>query len=115
MKLPYAEQAFIPEEKITKYLLNLQHPVGRSKAQFFMRFGFSVAGWKKLAIALYNHAQEHEVSTIRHISMGTLYAIEGVLHTPSGEYPLVRSIWFVPQGEKFPRLTSAYPLREKKR
>lgn len=40
MRLPEYEQAVIPERKITAYLLALTHRDGRSKAVFFMRFGF---------------------------------------------------------------------------
>lgn len=43
MQLPYLEQAYIPEAKIVKYLLNLEHTGGgREKAIFFMRFGFTL-------------------------------------------------------------------------
>jgi hypothetical protein len=37
MKLPYVEMAEVPEEKITRYLLNAAHPAGGSKAVFFLR------------------------------------------------------------------------------
>lgn len=41
MKLPNAELAIVPEQKITLYLLDPTHPVGGSKASFFLRFGFT--------------------------------------------------------------------------
>jgi tripartite-type tricarboxylate transporter receptor subunit TctC len=37
--------------KITGYLLSLSHPDDRTKAAFFMRFGFSAERWEELAEA----------------------------------------------------------------
>jgi hypothetical protein len=42
VKLPNADQARVEREKITEYLLSTSHPDGRSKAEFFSRFGFRV-------------------------------------------------------------------------
>ena len=64
MKLPSYEEAVVPKEKITLYLLNAQHPKGGGKAIFFMRFGFSSERWEQLANALLTHAQMHEVAKI---------------------------------------------------
>jgi hypothetical protein len=52
MRLPNAENAEIPESKITKYLLSTTHRAGKSKASFFMQFGFDLDHWKALALAL---------------------------------------------------------------
>jgi hypothetical protein len=38
--VPGCDQAVIDAAKITAYLLCDTHPLGRAKAQFFMRFGF---------------------------------------------------------------------------
>jgi hypothetical protein len=48
MKLPRAELGTVPEEKVTRYLLNAAHSAGGGKASFFLRFGFSVADWRRL-------------------------------------------------------------------
>jgi hypothetical protein len=58
MKLPNVQSATVPERKVTHYLLNPAHPAGGGKAWFFLRFGFSVADWQKLAEALLRHARE---------------------------------------------------------
>ena len=44
MKLPNTELAFVPEEKITRYLLNPAHPAGGGRAVSFLRFGFTAEG-----------------------------------------------------------------------
>jgi hypothetical protein len=40
MRLPFGEEAVVPEAKIVDYLPNDAHPVGRGKAAFFARLGF---------------------------------------------------------------------------
>jgi hypothetical protein len=77
MKLPSFEQTTIPQAKITEYLLSLSHEDGRSKAKFFMRFGFSRESWEELAEALRNHAMNHEVTNIETSPFGIRYIIEG--------------------------------------
>ena len=40
-KLPRADRAIIPPEKLTDYLLSTTHPVGSAKARFFRGHGFN--------------------------------------------------------------------------
>lgn len=111
MKLPYLENAYVPEAKIVQYLLNLEHEKGgRDKAVFFTRFGFTIEGWGVLAQALLAHAAAHEVASISEKPGVTNYAIEGALDTPDGRQPLIRSVWSLEQGSIAPRLVTAYPL-----
>jgi hypothetical protein len=110
VKLPNREKAIVPEAKITLYLLNAQHPKGRGKARFFMQFGFSVAQWKQLADALFDHAQTHEVVKTEQTQFGTRYVIEGALATPINRQPQVRAVWFISTDSTQPHLVTAYPL-----
>jgi len=110
MKLPHLENAYVPEDKITLYLLNLQHPKGRGKAKFFMQFWFSMAQWKQLAEALLHHAQSHEVVKIEQTPFGIRYVIEGELETPIERKPQVRVVWFISTDSTQPHLVTAYPL-----
>ncbi len=111
-RLPYLERAVVPEAKITDYLLSPSHPAGRGKAAFFEHFGFSAASWQALAEALLRHASAHEVAKTERTPFGTNYVVEGTLHTPSGRMPAVRSVWFIGEGKRTPRLVSAYPLKK---
>jgi hypothetical protein len=43
MPIPNANAAFVPGEKLTAYLLNEQHPVGKSKARWFVSLGYDAA------------------------------------------------------------------------
>ena len=49
MRLPNAENARVEPTKITNYLLSLDSERGRSKAKFFMEFGFTQEEWQRLA------------------------------------------------------------------
>ncbi len=111
MKLPNHEGAFVPQEKLVNYLLDKTHGVGRHKAAFFMRFGFTREAWEALDAALREHAGEHDVSRESPSRHGVRYAVDGILQTPGGRTPLVRSVWFVKAGDERPHFVTAYPLR----
>jgi hypothetical protein len=112
LKLPNIEQAYVPLDKITGYLLDVEHENGRGKALFFIHFGFSVAKWEELAQALIRHANEYEVVKQETTRFGTRFVIEGALPTPSQRTPQIRVVWFIPKNEEQPRLATAYPLEE---
>jgi hypothetical protein len=111
MKLPEHEHAVVPERKITAYLLSLTHRDGRSKAAFFMRFGFMIDDWEALAQALLRHAAEHAVAETEATPFGITYVIEGPLLAPDGRSPHVRVVWSIATGERIPHLVTAYPLK----
>lgn len=111
MKLPQYEQAVVPEAKIVHYLLDLTHPVGRSKARFFLSFGFTPDHWQEMAAALVEHAAAHEVARIEEGEDGTRYVVEGSLNTPDNRNPAVRVIWYIEKDQEIPRFTTAYPLK----
>jgi hypothetical protein len=110
MKLPNAHLAIVPERKVTLYLLNPAHPAGGSKAVFFLRFGFTIAEWQRLADALLRHAQENEVVATEETRHGTRYALDGPLSAPDGTSLNVRSAWFIDTGNDVPRFVTAHPL-----
>lgn len=104
----------MPEPKIVHYLLDLTHPVGRSKAEFFLRFGFTLDDWEVMAAALLRHAHEHEIAKTETTDEGERYVIEGVIHTPDERNPFVRSVWFIEQDKTFPQFVTCYPIRKKR-
>lgn len=110
MRLPNATALIIEREKIVDYLLNPSHRYGASKARFFAAFGFRIQDWKRLAQALREHGQTHDVIRLRETGFGPRYEVEGALHAPDGRRPLVRTVWQWDQGEVAPRLITAYPL-----
>lgn len=110
MKLPNASLAVVPERKVTHYLLNPAHPAGGSKASFFLRFGFSVAEWQRLADALLRHARENEVVGTEPTPHGRRYVVDGPLLAPDGSELNIRSAWFIDAGGAAPRFVTAHPL-----
>lgn len=111
MKLPNPDQAVVPEAKITRYLLDLTSPKGKSKAAFFRSFGFTIAQWQVMADALKQHAAAYEVASTEADEHGTRYVIEGALNTPDGRSPQVRAVWIIREDETEPGFVSAYPLK----
>jgi hypothetical protein len=111
-RLPNAEKAIVPEAKITRYLLDLTSEQGKSKAQFFILFGFTMSAWELLAAALRQHGMTHEVADHRETRYGIHYVVDGSLQTPDGRRPQVRSVWKIETGDTVPSLVTAYPLEE---
>ena len=111
MKLPNLERAFVRPEKITRYLLSEDHPVGRHKARFFLGFGFSLSSWRRLETALLQHASQYEVAQVETTPFGVSYAMDGPLLTPDGRHPQVKTVWFVETGQDTPYFVTAHPLK----
>lgn len=102
----------IDREKLTQYLLNVNHQEGRGKAIFFYSVGFDGENWSELAIALRNHADEGTVVASDESTYGTKYVVDGPLRTPGGKKSMIRSVWLVTDEddeESSPRLITAYP------
>ena len=112
MKLPRARRARVDEGKVVGYLLSTHHPDGRSKAAFFGSFGFSAARWELLADALRDHGRNGEVTSIATSDYGTRYSVDGIIETPDGRNPRVRTVWLVDENGA-PRLITAHPLRRR--
>jgi hypothetical protein len=115
MKVLNYLNAFVPEAKITNYLLSFTHPDGSSKARFFTQFGFSATNWQAFAAALVRHAADHNVVEVEDTPFGTKYVVEGPLTAPDGRMPVIRSVWFVPTGATIPHLATAYPVKGRRR
>ena len=113
MKLPNAENVIIAEEKITRYLLCLEHPRGGSKARFFHLHGFRPRAWMMLANALRAHAADYDVTAVEDVDYGVDYVVEGPLATPNGKAPWVRVVWAILEGQDTPRLVTAYPCKRR--
>ena len=111
MRLPNAEQAVVAREKITDYLLSFTSTRGRAKAYFFVRFGFEANRWEEIADALLLHCRQNPVAHIKATDFGIQYAIIGLMKTPDGREPNVRTVWQIDYGYNYPRFISAYRAR----
>lgn len=110
MKLPNAQLATVPEQKVTHYLLNPAHPVGGSKAAFFLRHGFTVLEWVLLKEALLRHASANEVVDMEQTPYGVRYVVDGPLTAPGGTSLNLRSAWYIYPGSDAPCFVTAHPL-----
>jgi hypothetical protein len=111
-QLPNQEYAHVPPEKLTNYLLDLTHKHGKSKAQFFLAFGFTIDAWEQFAEALIQLAQSNPVTTITQTPHGMHYVVDGILKTPDERNPKIRTIWKILSGQANPSLVTAYPLHK---
>jgi hypothetical protein len=111
MHLPNIDGALVPEPKISGYLLADDHPAGRSKAVFFNSLGFRKDQPAVIIRALLQQAASNEVSSVSQTRFGAKYLIDGRISGSTGTAVLIRSVWFIEDGERSPRFIAAYPLR----
>jgi len=109
MNLPAADQALIPAEKLRDYLLSPEHPVGRFKAAFFGRMGYSRQHWQRLQMDILQIARSGTAKERQMSVFGQKYEVSGMLRGPSGREARVTTIRIVKLGEDFPRLVTVYP------
>ncbi len=112
MQLPHAWEALVPTEKITDYLLAVQHPTGGSKAVFFLKHGFRREEADLLRLRLKELAIQGEVAGTISTRYGTKYVVDGSVKTPSSSRLSLRCVWIIPKGQTAPRFVTAYPAPE---
>jgi len=115
MKLPHGELAYIPLSKLTEYLLSETHAIGRAKAAFFYKVGFTRERVEEFRVALLGVAQSGKVTEVVETPYGVKYIVDGELLTPTGERVKIRTVWVVEKGEVRPRLVTAYPQKGSRR
>ena len=101
--------AYVPEAKVTRYLLDLNHPRGKGKAQEFRKRGYDESNVAAMISDLIGVAQSQPVSEVEPTQYGTKYVIYGVIQPPIGGDLLILSVWQIDYGRSAPRLLSAYP------
>lgn len=112
MDLPNKGHAVVECEKVQGYLLSPSHPTGKGKAEFFTAMGFQREAWEVLADALRQVARDCPVTKNMASLHGQKYIVDGMLVTPSGQLPLIRTVWVVDAGDDRPRLVTAYPIAQ---
>lgn len=108
MRIPRFEEAVIAPEKITEYLLNDDHPEGKSKARFLALAGFERTEPQALDAALRAQHLPSEARFGKPSPFGIKYEVTGPLTGPAGAV-IITSIWIVRHGEPFPRLITIVP------
>lgn len=107
-QLPGAVNATLDDAKITQYLLAPSHPIGGSKAKFFLSFGFSQANFTVLKYMLLAHPRTNIVKAQTTTAYGEKYLVSCSLMTPDGRNPCVVSVWIIEPPDPNPRFVTAY-------
>ncbi len=107
------DELVVKEDKITRYLLDTGHTDGgREKANFFIRFGFTVKNWTILHDALIAHGKTHDITSSSQTVFGEKFVVDGSITTPDNRKPVVRTIWQIDKNDNKARLVSAYKGKE---
>ncbi len=107
--LPSAERAIIDAEKLYGYILSFDHPVGRFKAAFFRRLGYSAENWEAFERYLRELILSQDATKVEESRYGQKYTVEGPLADSSGETVQIVTVWVILKGEDVPRFVTAYP------
>jgi predicted transcriptional regulator len=108
-KLPNAEKAIIDAEKLQDYVLSFAHPVGRFKAAFFQKLGYSAENWEVFERCLRELILSHDVTKVEESRYGRKFIVEGPMVSPSGETVQIVTVWVILKKESIPRFVTAYP------
>lgn len=109
MRLPNADRAVIPHEKLYGYLLSEAHPIGRFKASFFAGLGYKSETWQRFSEDLRVQHLSQDARLVASTPFGQKYEIRAILKGPLGGPTMVVSAWFVRTGTDVPRFVTAYP------
>jgi hypothetical protein len=89
---PGVDKIIVPLDKIVRYLLNDEHPVGGPKARFFKQIGFGASEPQGLAQALV--AQAETGAAVRQVrGQWELWRVRGPLIAPNGRSYMITSVW----------------------
>ncbi len=112
MKLPNADRAIVPVEKLRDYSLNPSHPEGKHKARIFAALlGFTAADAEKLREMVLNAVLSQEAVEGLTDEHGTRYRIDFEAQGLR-DAVTVRTAWHIDTGETVPRPVSCYVKRK---
>jgi len=109
MRLPNSERAEIDQRKLIDYVLSPAHPLGRFKAAFFHRRGFTADNWAALCDQLLALAREGDAVAGERSAFGQKYLVSGILTGSGGHEFEVLTVWIVLEGDDIPRFVTVYP------
>jgi hypothetical protein len=105
---PKAREAVVETEKVRDYLLNPDHPEGKSKAVWFESLGYHRSRWRRLANDILRIARAGPEYSIESTAFGVKYIVSGVLGSDHERTGIGLTVWII-EGDKPPRLVPAYP------
>ena len=108
MKLPNADNAVIPTEKLQDYLLSSAHPVGRFKAVFFRALGYTDGDWERLEADI-RSILINDATLAEQTDYGQKLEVRGTITGPAYRSAEIVTAWIILKGESIPRFITAYP------
>jgi len=109
MKLPNADRAIIPVEKLRDYLLSRESEEGRSKAAFLENLGYNRNEWSVIEAHLRSQILPLDAEEVAPTKYGRKFIIKGPLTGPAGATARFVTVWIIPVGHELPRFVSGYP------
>ncbi len=100
--------ATVEKNKI-KYLLDANQKRKKGKAEFLKSLGFFMNNPKQFIDAMLNHPKTAHLTRERNTDWGQKFVFVCEIETPSGKNICIKSVWQIDNGEKIPRLITAYP------
>ncbi len=110
MKIPNYEQAIIHPNKLTKYLLNFEHPKGSSKAKFFKKHGYDLSNSIQLDNEFKKIIAKNDVFETIATPFGLNYSVIGELESKTLPNPLIKTVWTISNENDIPYFVTAYPF-----
>lgn len=112
--LPGHAQAVIPQEKLTGYALNLDHPKGASKAVAFRDvLGYTKENAPDLAEALRDGLGQWKARPRPATRYGQPYEVKMILTGANGRQATAKTGWIIDKEGAAPRLVSVYLYKQK--
>ena len=107
--LPNFEKSVIPDEKISGYALNMNHPKGRDKAIVFKNIlGYTVDNKSELVEEIRHGLATFKATERMKTQYGTPFEVRMMIKGANGNYAKVKTGWMIDVGSEIPRLTSVY-------
>jgi len=76
MKIPNNHHSFVADNKITDFLLSDIHEIGKHKADFFNRFGFSISDVDTFKGSLIQHSIDRDIEKTKDSDFGIKYELK---------------------------------------
>ena len=108
MKLPNDITLIIDKKKITNYLLDINSPGGKAKADFFFENGVTLENIQPL---LLRQVHTEDIMRTTETEHGVKYIFESEVEFPNGRKHFLRSVWIQEKTENVVRFVTAYKFK----
>lgn len=107
--LPFADNAFIAEEKFTKYFFNPDNPKGWDKGlAFSSHLGYNIKNWEAFQAEILEKIKLNPAIYDKSTKYGKYYNIPMILYGKTNNPMNVNTAWEIGENEK-PRFITAFP------